>query len=98
MEGSENYLTIAAHLVPLIIQFNSIQFNSIQFFIINVPSLQQNANYRNSTVIIIIIIIIIIVIIQFNSILYCLFAESTATRPITALWLSIRHRNNKEFN
>jgi hypothetical protein len=24
--------------------------NSIQFFIINVPSLQQNANYRNSTV------------------------------------------------
>jgi hypothetical protein len=27
-----------------------IQFNSIQFFIINVPSQQQNANYRNSTV------------------------------------------------
>jgi hypothetical protein len=24
--------------------------NSIQFFIINVPSQQQNANYRNSTV------------------------------------------------
>jgi hypothetical protein len=29
---------------------NSIQFFSIQFFIINVPSQQQNANYRNSTV------------------------------------------------
>jgi hypothetical protein len=46
---------------------NSIQFNSIQFFIINV----------------LIIIIIIIIIIQFNSILYYLCAESTATRPIT---------------
>jgi hypothetical protein len=30
----------------ILFQFNS----SIQFFIINVPSQQQNANYRNSTV------------------------------------------------
>jgi hypothetical protein len=28
---------------------NSIKFNSMQFFIINVPSLQQNAIYRNNT-------------------------------------------------
>jgi hypothetical protein len=31
-------------------QFSANNNNSIQFFIINVPSLQQNANYRNSTV------------------------------------------------